>query len=99
MFIPGLKDCLYKHCIIILEVWFLMVSFYCVIASELLVLTHDILGVMIYKEQNSEITKSSSNLLIKKVKCTLVQALRLCTGRTAHRGSRGIALLFHDHWH
>ena len=29
--------------------------------------------------------------------CTLVQALRLCTGRTAHRGSRGIALLFHDH--
>ena len=33
----------------------------------------------------------------KKVKCALVQALRLCTGRTAHRGSRGIALLFHDH--
>jgi len=30
-------------------------------------------------------------------KCTLVQALMLCTGRTAHRGSRGIALLFHDH--
>jgi hypothetical protein len=34
--------------------------------------------------------------LIKKVKVTLVQALRLCTGRTAHRGSRGIALLVHD---
>ena len=32
-----------------------------------------------------------------KLKCTLVQALRLCTGRTVHRGSRGIALLFHDH--
>ena len=32
-----------------------------------------------------------------KVKCTLVQALRLCRGRTAHRGIRGIALLFHDH--
>ena len=32
-----------------------------------------------------------------KVKCTLVQALRLCTGRTAHRGSRGIALPFLDH--
>ena len=32
-----------------------------------------------------------------KVKCTLVQALRLCTGRTAHRGSRGVALLLHDH--
>ena len=34
---------------------------------------------------------------LKKVKCTLVQALRLCTGRTAHRRSRGIALLFLDH--
>jgi len=32
-----------------------------------------------------------------KIKCTLVQALRLCTGRTAHRGSRGIALPFYDH--
>ena len=32
-----------------------------------------------------------------KVKVILVQALRLCTGRKAHRGSRGIALLFHDH--
>ena len=26
-----------------------------------------------------------------------VQALRLCTGRTAHRASRGIALLVLDH--
>jgi len=33
----------------------------------------------------------------KKVKCTLVQALRLCTGRMADRGSRGISLLFLDH--
>jgi len=33
----------------------------------------------------------------RKVKCTLVQALRLCTGRTAHRGSRGMAVPFHDH--
>jgi hypothetical protein len=31
-----------------------------------------------------------------KVNCTLVHALRICTGRTAHRESRGIALLFHD---
>ena len=31
---------------------------------------------------------------VKKVKCTLVQALRLCTDPTAHRGSRGIALFF-----
>jgi hypothetical protein len=34
---------------------------------------------------------------VKKVKVTLVQAPRLSTGRTAHRGSRGIAVLFHDH--
>ena len=34
-----------------------------------------------------------------KVKVTLVQALRLCTGRTAHSGSRGIAILFHDQRH
>ena len=32
-----------------------------------------------------------------KVKVTFVQALRLCTGRTAYRESRGIALPFHDH--
>ena len=32
----------------------------------------------------------------KNVKHTLVQALRLSTGRTVHRGSRGIALPFHD---
>ena len=32
-----------------------------------------------------------------KVKRTLVQALRLCTGRTAHRRSRVITLPFHDH--
>ena len=35
--------------------------------------------------------------ICKKLKCTLVQALRLCTGRTTHTGSRGIALLFLDH--
>ena len=29
-----------------------------------------------------------------KVNCTLVQALRLCTVFTAHRGSRGIAILY-----
>jgi len=32
-----------------------------------------------------------------KVKYTLVQALRLCTGRAAHRGSGGIALPLLDH--
>ena len=38
-----------------------------------------------------------SNDVVVKVKCTLVQALRLCTGHMAHRGSRGIALPIHDH--
>jgi hypothetical protein len=33
-------------------------------------------------------------LIINYLKCTLVQALGLCTGRTAHRWSRGIALPF-----
>jgi len=33
----------------------------------------------------------------KNVKCTLAQALRLCTGRRALRGSRGRALPSHDH--
>jgi len=33
----------------------------------------------------------------EKVNCTLVQALRLCTGRTAPSGIRGIALLFLGH--
>jgi hypothetical protein len=33
----------------------------------------------------------------RKVKCALVQAPRLCTGRTAHSGSTGKALLFLDH--
>jgi len=28
----------------------------------------------------------------KRVKFTLVQAMRLCTGRTVHRESRGIAV-------
>jgi hypothetical protein len=37
-----------------------------------------------------------SNTVLLYIKCTLVQALRLCTGHTAYIGSRGIALLFHD---
>jgi hypothetical protein len=38
-----------------------------------------------------------NSLLSVMVKYTLVQALRLRTGRTAHRESRGIALPFLDH--
>ena len=33
----------------------------------------------------------------RKIKCTLVQTLRDCKGRTAHRGSRGIVQLFLNH--
>jgi len=36
-------------------------------------------------------------LILVKVKCTLIQALRFCTGCVTHRGSRSIALPFHDH--
>jgi len=34
--------------------------------------------------------KHETNKVKGKVKCTVVQALRLCTDRKAHRGSRGI---------
>jgi hypothetical protein len=44
---------------------------------------------------NNSFFKIHFNII--RVKCTLVQAPRLCTGRTIHRGNRGLALLFHDH--
>jgi len=37
------------------------------------------------------------HMVKRKVECTLVRALRLCTDRTAHSGSRGKALHFLDH--
>jgi hypothetical protein len=46
---------------------------------------------------NSDYTGTNYWKVKVKVKCTLVHALRLCTGRTAHREGTGIALLFHDH--
>jgi hypothetical protein len=51
----------------------------------------------IWKETCPSATKIIPYWTKVKVKCTLVQALRLCTGRTAHRGSRGIALPSIDH--
>jgi len=51
------------------------------------------------KDDKICVVSSSATLKRKvkvKVKCTLVQAPRLCTGRTAHRGSRGMALPFLD---
>ena len=56
---------------------------------SLYIILHNFLGVLY-----NNIVKTVKG---KKVKCTLVQALRLCTGRTTHRGSKGIALLFLDH--
>jgi hypothetical protein len=47
----------------------------------------------------SNYESNQQDATIGKVKCILVQALRLCKGRTAQRRSRGIALLFHDHQH
>ena len=39
----------------------------------------------------------SRNIPSVKVKCTLVLALRICTGSTTDRERRGITLLFLDH--
>ena len=36
---------------------------------------------------------------LSKGKSHLVQVLKLCTSRKAHRGSRGIAILFYDQRH
>jgi hypothetical protein len=49
------------------------------------------------KHSTGVMDANSISIVKKTGKCPLVQALRLCTDRTAHRGSRGIALLFHDH--
>ena len=46
---------------------------------------------------NTDYSSILGHNAVKQVKYTLVQALRLCTGCTAHRGSRGIALPFLDH--
>jgi hypothetical protein len=55
--------------------------------------------IIISNEPINKISKYTAMLLtyLRYVKCTLVQSLRLCKSRTAHRGSRGIALPFLDH--
>ena len=56
------------------------------------------LTLLFFNPSNALILARAVNKLEKvKVKVTLVQALRLCTDRTAHRVSRGIAVHFHDH--
>ena len=53
--------------------------------------------IKVFGEKGKENGNEVQSLV--KVKCTLIQALRLCTGRTAHRGSIGIALLFQNQRH
>ena len=48
---------------------------------SLYIILHNFLGVLCNKIVTA---------VKRKVKCTVVQALRLCTGRMAHRGNRGI---------
>ena len=52
--------------------------------------------IISYNQNVSSISAHVGTLKVN-VKCTLVQVLRLCTGRTACRRNRGIALLFLDH--
>jgi len=47
--------------------------------------------------RSTSLVPSTQQHVHNAVKCTLVQALRFCTGRTAHTESTGIALFFHDH--
>jgi len=49
-----------------------------------------------FRDIKEKLYRINAATWVKKVKVTLVQALRFCTGCTAHRRSRGIALLFHD---
>jgi hypothetical protein len=51
----------------------------------------------VYSYIKDRITFYRLQYAVVKVQCTLVKALRLCTGRTAHRESTGIALPFLDH--
>jgi hypothetical protein len=74
-------------------------SFFCLITLIMKLLLH-VAELLNWKHKNKRHYIFSTKvdcLHCIKVKCTLLQALRLCTGRTAHRGSRGISLPFHDH--
>ena len=64
-------------------------------ASQIIKLNAHRILVRMSKEKD-ELEDLGIDGKIKK-KCTLVYALRLCTGRMAHRGCRGRALLFLDH--
>jgi hypothetical protein len=54
-------------------------------------------NVSAVKKASTLEVRNVSDMEQVEVKVTIVQALRLCTGHTAHRESRGTALPFHDH--
>ena len=58
--------------------------------------------ILFYLHEHAWYSRSSVSIVTtllagKNLKCTHVQALRLCTGLTAHKESRGITLPFQDH--
>ena len=67
------------------------------LGNEIKIFRKAFVGAATKKTGESLTWQCASLEVLTAVKCTLVQALRLCTGRTVHRGSRGIALPFLDH--
>ena len=63
--------------------------------SKIIPTTND--SVRSYRRACKSTVHPPASTVYKEVKYTVVQALRFCTGRTVHRGSRGIAVLFLDH--
>jgi hypothetical protein len=89
-FLP--RRCVFVKSVRVSNIWLYSGNFF--------ILTFKILSVVPQQSltsQNVMQCKRLTFLFCSKVKCNLVQALSLCTSRTAHRGSRGIALPFLDH--
>ena len=64
---------------------------------ELSIVLNTVSQMTLLKRNREQMNKVFNWYVKVKIKVTPVQALRLCTDPTAHRGSRGIALPFHDH--
>jgi hypothetical protein len=73
------------------SLWKILDAFFSVFAAVAAVVTGNV------RRSTAWNRKHRSHTLKVKVKCTLVQVLRFCTGRTAHRGSRDIVLPFLNH--
>ena len=92
----GLDQCFRKRFLLSESFWFRKITAdFHILADVRMQFPDD--GCPKLKFYTSELILCTYEYLTVKVKCTLMQALRICTGRTAHRGSRGIALLFLDH--